>query len=319
MTTSTFLTILGIVVTVILGAWGVHLAIAQRYPGRITFVKEACIGIFDSIVRNLPELSVSYKDRPVSENLVLLKGFLLNTGSKDVTESMAEKGLSLNLPEDFRWLTARVVSASPNVRGSTRCSERSIFFEMGLFRCNEHIRFEALAEVPAETDRGESTLGGILEQALTFDHRIADTRKVDKQELLTESQRRRWRNQSVLMGSALVGLVAALVVGVWLDRSRAEIQYSLVRGDSTVIDVTGWPRLNGTIELRGVQDGFREVLPIRSFYYDRKWVPKVVPRPIDKPPVLVMVFVGIAPIGYLLLSITELRRTKQLTKLLALR
>ena len=26
----------------------------RRYPGRITFVKESCIGLFESIVRNLP-------------------------------------------------------------------------------------------------------------------------------------------------------------------------------------------------------------------------------------------------------------------------
>lgn len=319
MTTSTLLTILGIVVTVALGAWGLYLTVAQRYPGRITFVKEGCIGIFDSIVRNLPELSVSYEDKPVSENLVLLKGFLLNTGSKDITPTMAEKSLTIDLPEDFRWLTAKIVSTSPSVRASAQCAAQRLYFEMGLFRRGEHIRFEALAEVPAQTDRGDSSLGEILEQALTFHHRIADTRKVDRQELPTTSQRKRRKYRSILMGTQLLVLAVLVVFATWFDTGRAEIQYSLVRSDSSVVDVTVRPKLNGTLELRGAQDEFREVLPIKSFYFDRKWAPKVIARRLDNLTILLVAFSAMIAIAFLFGSAAEWRRIKRLTKLLALR
>ena len=88
MNTPNLLAIIGISATVVLGVYGIYLGFrTQRYPGRITFVKETCIGLFDSLVRNLPELSIQYDNEPVGENLVLLKGFILNTGTKDINVS----------------------------------------------------------------------------------------------------------------------------------------------------------------------------------------------------------------------------------------
>ena len=70
MDTTSVLTIAGITATVILGSYSIYLVFrTQRYPGRIAFVKETCIGLFDVLVRNLPELSILYEDKPVSENL----------------------------------------------------------------------------------------------------------------------------------------------------------------------------------------------------------------------------------------------------------
>jgi len=126
------------VATLVFGVWGIYLAVRQRYPGRILFVKEDCIGLFDSIVRNLPELSVQYKGIPVKENLILLKGFFLNTGSKDISQGMVEQRLRAVLPGGYRWLTARLVAASPAVKADVRVtSETSLEFDLGLFRCGE--------------------------------------------------------------------------------------------------------------------------------------------------------------------------------------
>ena len=58
---STNLTIVGILISLCFGAWGVFLALGRRYPGEITFVKEEAIALFDAIVKNLPELAVLYR------------------------------------------------------------------------------------------------------------------------------------------------------------------------------------------------------------------------------------------------------------------
>lgn len=110
MSTSDIFTFIGIVITFIFGIWGIVVVVRRRYPGEITYVKESYIGLFDSIVKNLPELSVLYNDKPVGQGLVLVKGAILNTGSKDITESMIEKKISLTLPDEFRGLLQKLLA-----------------------------------------------------------------------------------------------------------------------------------------------------------------------------------------------------------------
>ena len=176
----TVLAVISIAATVVLGIWGIFLMIKRKYPGQITFVRESCLGLFDSIVKNMPELAVQYNGTPVGEGLVLLKGSFLNTGSKDISESMVVEKVSISLPQNFRWLAAKIVSTSPKVHAQVSISDRSLIFETGLFRCQEHIRFETLAEVPiknsADNKRGES-IEERLNKVLRISHRITDTQK----------------------------------------------------------------------------------------------------------------------------------------------
>jgi|RhiMetdeSRZDD1v2_1073273.scaffolds.fasta_scaffold1550400_2 hypothetical protein len=61
------------------GVYGVYLVFKSRNPGRITFIKESCIGLFESITRNLSNLEILYRQNQISEafNLALLQGTLL--------------------------------------------------------------------------------------------------------------------------------------------------------------------------------------------------------------------------------------------------
>jgi len=182
------LAIIGVGLTLILGILTIWLGIRRKYPAKITFFKEGCIGLFDSIVRNLPELSVLYKNSPISENIVLLKGFFLNNGSKDITEDMVKGKLTIVLPQGYRWLQGKVVSSSPEVRASITPNDTDLVFDLGLFRCNEFIKFETLAELPSRqaeniTNGSKSSPTERLLSSLKFAHRISDTQKVKKKSI----------------------------------------------------------------------------------------------------------------------------------------
>src|ERR1035438_9026699 len=164
MNTSDILGVLGIAATIVFGVWGIIIIVRRRYPGQLTYIKESNIGLFDSIVKNLPELSVLYNNAPVGQGLVLIKGAILNTGSKDITNEMVEQKLTFALPEGFRWLTAKVVGNSGNVVGAIDIQDRSLVFTTGLFRCNEFIRFQAIAEIPVHKTNEEKHNDGIEER-----------------------------------------------------------------------------------------------------------------------------------------------------------
>ena len=128
----TVLTIIGIVITAVLGIWGIYAVVRSRYPGQITLVRENTIALFDAIVKHFPEISITYKNSAVSEGLVLLKAALLNTGSKDIAPEMVDKKVSLTLPDNFKWLNAKVTSSSPDSHGFIKVNPNTLHFDLVL-------------------------------------------------------------------------------------------------------------------------------------------------------------------------------------------
>lgn len=315
----TILTIIGIVSTVFLGIWGIYLMVKRKYSPEITFVQEFCLGLFDSIVKNMPELEVHYKNSPVAEGLVLLKGFFLNTGSKDISEAMVEEKVSVSLPEKFRWLTAKVVSASPKVQGHVTILDRSIVLETGLFRCNEYIRFEALAEVPTENPQHNKEAESIekrLIKAMTMHHRIADTQKIKKRNLppLKTSQRRLKMLIIPLCFIVAIGLISfavLLYIGV-----PGELNLLIPTSDGQIMEVETKVRAGDILRAKGVQDKtYRKNIPAKQLFKSYGIVPKIVPDRFFKPIfimyiVLPMLLVGLIYRGH--------RRDKKLRLLLGI-
>jgi hypothetical protein len=270
-------TVFGVLATFVFGAWSLYYAIVgRRYPGRITFIREDCIGLFDSIIRNFPEIIISYQNNPVGQNLVLVKGAFLNTGTKDITEEMAAIPLTVVLPVGYRWLTARVVAASADsapVIGLSTDKSR-LAFDLGLFRCGEYLRFEALAEVPAEETVGKDNSAQRLQRALAFEHRIADTRKVDTTEIVMKASRRRSALQSAFMMSLNVVMSAAMLV--WLLffsnpslEGNLQFWYAPDKSKSALVTIT--PRSDGKLHLKGVTEKFDAVVPVETFWVRLLW------------------------------------------------
>jgi hypothetical protein len=264
-----FLTTLGVLATIVLGGWSIYLATRQRYPGRLSFVKESCLGLFDSIVKNLPELSVLYEDTPVKENLVLLKAYLLNTGRKDIAEGMTEEPLHIVVPDSFRCVTARVVSSSPNVRATVNImSDTTLQFDIGLFRCDEHIRLEALVEVPeagaTPASKPERKPSARLVESLTFHHRIADTGKVHSTEIPPRTNRRLRRLLSIAV-LYLVGLPLVYAATYWYLGRPGRLDYQFESKEGKTVHVRVSPRLSGQVRLNGVGSPYEETMSLQEF------------------------------------------------------
>jgi len=176
----TFFTITGIIATILFGSLTIYLFYRKRYPGKIILVIEDCIALFDSIVKNFPELSVLYNDSPISHDVVLLKGAFINSGSIDISDLTIEKDLSIDIPDGYEWLQGKIISKSPSLITNISIKSQSLKFDTGLFRRNEFIRFECLVAIPSlpasEAD-SKKVISKSLLSSLEVNHRIADTQK----------------------------------------------------------------------------------------------------------------------------------------------
>jgi hypothetical protein len=269
MSFSTVLTIAGLLLTAVLGIWSIYLAIKRRYAGEITFVQEYALGLFDSMVKNFPDLSIKFKRKSIGESLVLLKGYLVNTGSKDITPEMVAEPIRIKLPEGYRWLTAKIVESSPSVQASVGILDKThLSFDMGMFRCDEYIRFECVSESPIHGEAGLSQINAATNflKSMKFAHRIADTAPIRWSVLTTEGKP---SELTILMKiCVMVILVAAfsLAFGYSSYRdNRFKVHYFLSsNGAAFEVNLNSLP--DGQIQLKGVVSSYDETVPSSELF-----------------------------------------------------
>jgi hypothetical protein len=248
-------------------------------------VREPYLALFETIVKNLPELTAQYDQRPVGPGLVLVRGALLNSGTKDISDPMVEGKLTFNLPDGFRWLTAKIVGTSPDVKASVTTEERRLTFSTGLFRCSEFIRFQAVAEVPLPGSDGgthaDTKIAERLEDAIKIEHRIADTRPVAIIDLPSERSGR--RRVSRLMALSLLN--TAVVVAMSLTAAfrfggvPAELHFLINGTNMAPIEVCLKVLSDGSVKAEGVNSKFHEQIPASAFFETHHPAAKVVPSP----------------------------------------
>jgi hypothetical protein len=267
MENATILTITGVAATVILGSWGVFLAIKQRrYPARIMFVAERFIRLFADVVKDLPELSVLYKGKAIEPNAVLIGGTLLNRGNKDIAPSMIEKPVEASLPQGAKCLTAKVVATSPNVKANIAIEDdRILVFDIPtMLRCEEYIRFTALAELPSKDDPWPDPV-------FRFTHRIADTRPVRSK----SSPPPKDFPQDIRFFAGLSAFIAlvALFGGILSpsERLTPELHYSVKTGTGRTIEAEVDVQRDGAVTVQGIDDlSYRETMTLADLISKRE-------------------------------------------------
>jgi len=264
MDTPTILSSAGVIATIIFGIASVYLFIRRRYPIRLHFVVGKEIALFDEIVRNLQELSVSYNGQPVAKNLVLIKGVLLNVGERDVTPSMVHKALEARLKNGFSWQTAKVVEASPDVSATlTITSPKVVTFDLGLLRRDEHLTLEAVAEVPLDEARPTDGHKQFLRDVIEFDHRIADAAPVKIQDMPAPIPKRRLFMAKLF--TIYLALVLSLSVWAAYFLKIPELCYSMLGRDGQRRVVYARPRWDGKIDLVDQKTRTREQVTLSEF------------------------------------------------------
>lgn len=270
------LAIIGVVVTAAFGVWGVFLTIKlSRYSGRITFVKEQTIALFDAIVKNLDELSITYKGQEIGHNIVLIECALVNTGKFDISPTMIQKPIAISLPENFRWLTAKIVSTSADVNAQVEMeNDNTIKLNPGFFRCNEYIRFQALAEVPTnEDDKKQNhkvSISEQLEKSMQFTQRILNTRKIDRR-TLEDPKRAKQRRRGMLFFTAGILLIWPSLLWLLLfEGVPKQMVYNYVTegGNKITVDFENTP--DKMVKVVGVDNNYTRKITLKEFQKKKK-------------------------------------------------
>lgn len=300
MSHTNILTIAGIFISSIFGAWGIYVALKQRFQREITFIREQSIALFDTIVKNLPELSVKYKDSPVKPNLVLIIGALVNSGKSDISPpSIIEQPIRISLPEGYKWLTSKVISSSENVEAEIKVeNDNNLVLDNGLFMQKEYIRFQALAEVPIEDSNGNKnkhSLDDQLEESLKFSHRIADLHEIKKLKL--KEKKYLYRTFRTFLFTAIASFlffVFSLTSSIFIMVNDEKIVYNYLTDDSKIIKVEIVSQRNQDIKIKEIDTAFKKTLTASEFFKRCQGYPSLYPKSKSRIDMLIIMFLGIA-------------------------
>jgi len=316
MGTETLLALVGIAATILIGVPSFSY-LRRKYPGQLTFVEVDCLGLFDSIVSTLSQLAVSHNGQPVGPRLVLLRGSIVNTGSTDIEGPMIHEKLTMSIPDGFRWLSVEVVSASPKISATTSVNAPTVAtFDFDLLRCEECIRFAALAEVPelSEHSSGKSqpTAAALLRHFLRFRHRIANVGTVRSESL---EHRFSGETREMLIFGWTVALSLAGLVTYSAIRPEPELHFRVVPHDHPV-EVRIDPKRTGALVLNGVEVKYRTEVSVPAFLAMGPLTPVVGASRRDRFSIVASIVILLAMVLVTTKLGVDWRRTRRLQRIL---
>ena len=261
---STVLAVAGVLLTIVFGVWAIYLAIRTRYPGRCTFLVHDEIELFTQIVNAVPDVAVTFRGKPVTPGLVLVKASLVNDGLIDILPVSVERPIALHLPESYQLIDARVSKASSEVTATVRAEQNIVTLDLGLFRRRERVELDLIVQV----DLNQRWRPTDVAHALTVSQRIANMESVQVRDgRWAEPTQRRYKNLSFAISSLLL-LSTALAIALFLPQAFMQLEFATSYGGK-VRWVTAYPEHNDLVELVGVDDKAKTIIPAKLFFVTR--------------------------------------------------
>jgi len=176
----TILTIIGIIIAIIL--WQIERRRAKKNMQitKLEFRKKECFSLISSAVKKI-NIDVMYKEKKIANPLILFKGEIVNTGTKDIDKLSIISPLKIIIANNYEWLEVHLIENEYKVNSKvTMLSKNTIELEWDLLKTGEKIEFEALVENIKKVEKDQKyKLSAHFYDSIKFDHRIANLAEID--------------------------------------------------------------------------------------------------------------------------------------------
>lgn len=182
MSIDTTLAIIGLIVTIFLGYLGLKYTLKYRKKTEIIFLKNSSLSLFKTIVKNLDEIEINFQGKKINENLILFKGTFFNNGNIDIEKSIVYKPLEIELPDNYSWVSNKIIDSSDGLDIEIKQVENKLIFEWDLLKEGEYFTFDSLVEYKTQEKESENlNIGRKLLRDININHRITDLKKIKKE------------------------------------------------------------------------------------------------------------------------------------------
>jgi hypothetical protein len=234
--TGSIITFSGIIVTIVIGVWGVRYASKLNIKTQLLFIEHDCISLFRSIVKEIDDIEIKYKDKVIDENLIIFKGTFFNSGNSDIDKTIIHKPLLIKLPEDYIWTKAKIIDKSNDIAIKESIDNNQLIFKWDILKENEYFTFDSIIEYKQSSDKDDISddfnITRNLSRNIRFNHRITNLKSIKKQHPTSKPMHYRVLLYIILCSLSIAGGCLYLATGQFVSPNY-DLQFKLQR-DNTI-------------------------------------------------------------------------------------
>ena len=304
MTLNMFLGLLGIIITVIVGVIGIIYTYRIRNIPKITFLEQDFFSLFESIIKNMDGINITFENIQINPSLLMLKASFINNGTIDIDSSMVHEPLKIKLPENCKWKRIKITKASPNVNINFKMSDIVTEFDWDLLKRNEYFSFDALIEIidnQKESIEIDNEYIVKIYEKISISHRITNLEKINEENLYSIMKSKRLKRLMFPLISTLVlGLVLLTLIFIVPDQSLSSTHYIIKDLKNNNMEIKLIYLKNDNILIKSIDNKYKEVLAVDEFVKRYN-----IPLKVIKNTMIIYVFAFFALLG-ILMSISGL-------------
>jgi len=304
MTLNMFLGLLGIIITIIVGVMGIIYTYRIRNIPKITFLEQDFFSLFESIIKNMDGINITFENIQINPSLLMLKASFINNGTIDIDSSMVHEPLKIKLPENCKWKRIKITKASPNVNINFKMSDIVTEFDWDLLKRNEYFSFDALIEIidnQKESIEIDNEYIVKIYEKISISHRITNLEKINEENLYSIMKSKRLKRLMFPLISTLVlGLVLLTLIFIVPDQSLSSTHYIIKDLKNNNMEIKLIYLKNDNILIKSIDNKYKEVLAVDEFVKRYNITLKVI-----KNTMIIYVFAFFALLG-ILMSISGL-------------
>lgn len=295
-----FLVLLGIIVTIIIGIMGIIYTYRIRNIPKITFLEQDLFSLFESIIKNIDGINITFENIQVDPSLLMLKASFINNGTIDIDSSMVHEPLKIKLPENCKWKRVKITKKSPKVNINFKMGDVVTEFNWDLLKINEYFSFDALIEIidsskkPIDIDDKYTEK---ISEKISISHRINNLEKINKENLYYSINKyKRLKDRMFSLGAIIIlGLLVLTFVFIFPDQSLKNTHYIIKDLKNNNMEIKLTYLKNDNILIKSIDNKYKEVLAVDEFA--KKYN---IPLKVVKKTMLIYVYSIAASVGILM-------------------
>lgn len=193
------------ILSVALALYGVYVTYKLKTRPKLIFYSSGSVPLFEQVSKNIDNLEIKYKNNPITTNLYLFKGTLVNSGNIDIDKAIIHEPLEIALPEGYKWAEFKIINKSNDLKIDFINNDNFIRVDWGLFKKEEFFSFNSVIIIPETKDPIRD-----LSRIIKFNFRINNLYKIQRGNFDIENRKRNYTFLFPLIFFVLFGLICFL-------------------------------------------------------------------------------------------------------------
>lgn len=181
------LSLVGIILTLIFGIYSIYQAISKGKKQKLYYFIDYIDLLFQDAVKSNPDLKISYKNEPITDNLIQFQGKIINGTGIDIIDSYVYKDLSICCSKYFSIRNVEIIKSSKDFNPNIKINNNCCSFSWEIFKKNEYFSFDMLVEIVEIEERHLNSRYDIINEfkkSVEVSHRIKDVDQVASPETI---------------------------------------------------------------------------------------------------------------------------------------